>query len=78
MRTFLKGILIWKLHLTCYRAGQREEYVYGYLEEIVKVSKAPRLNLRILSENKRIKNIPKLLASDYVEQLHVSASCTFR
>jgi len=56
---------------------QNEEYIYGYLEEIVSITKAARLELTILSENKRIKKFGKVLYSDNIRQLHVSAPCTF-
>ena len=57
---------------------RQQELLYGCLEEIVTKSVAPRLNLTVLTENKRIKKISKLFVSDQVEYLHVSAPCTFR
>ena len=60
------------------RSLQNEEYIYGYLEEIVSITKAARLQLTILSENKRIKKFGKVLYSDNIRQVHVSAPCTFR
>ena len=68
----------WTLLTTCYSAGQREEYIYGILEEIVKAVKCPRLKLTVLSENKRIRKIPKVLSSDHIEYLRVSAPCTLK
>ena len=73
----------WLIWLKCtyvvtLRAGQRQEYIYGYLEEIVSATKSPRLSLTVLSENKRILKIPKVFSSDHIEYLHISAPCTFR
>ena len=62
----------------CFRAVQNEEYIYGYLEEIVLITRAKRLTLTILSENKRIKKLGKVLWSNHIQQLHISAPCTFR
>ena len=45
---------------------------------MVSITKASRLELTILSENKRIKKFGKVLYSDNIRQLHVSAPCTFR
>ena len=42
------------------------------------ITRAKRLTLTILSENKRIKKLGKVLLSDHIQQLHISAPCTFR
>jgi len=57
-------------------AGQIQEYIYGYLEEIVSATKSPSLSLTVLSENKRIVKLPKVFCSDHIEYLHISAPCT--
>ena len=62
----------------CFRTGQNYEFIYGDLEEIVAITKAKRLQLTILSENKRIKKLGKVLHSDHIQHLHISAPCTFR
>ena len=62
----------------CFRSLQNEEYIYGYLEEIVSITKATRLNLTIISQNKRIKKLEKVLCSDHIKQLHISAPCALR
>ena len=62
----------------CFRALQTDEFIYGFLEEIVSTTRASRLNLTIHSQNQRIKKLEKVLCSDYIRHLHVSAPCTFR
>ena len=42
------------------------------------ITRAKRLTLTILSENKRIKKLGKVLWSNHIQKLHISAPCTFR
>ena len=66
------------LERVCFRSLQNEEYIYGYLEEIVAITRASRLTLTIHSQNKRIKKFGKVLSNHHIQHLHISAPCTFR
>ena len=61
----------------CFRS-QFEKFIYGFLEETVAITRALRLNLTIHSQNQKIKKLEKVLCSDHIKKLHISAPCTFR
>ena len=61
----------------CFRS-QFEKFIYGFLEETVAITRASRLNLTIHSQNQKIKKLEKVLCSDHIQHLHISAPCTFR
>jgi len=60
------------------RCFEYNGYIYGYIEEIISASRAPRLSLTVLAENNcAIERIPKVFRNEFIEHLAISAPCSF-